>query len=66
MRLRKRTVALPAGAAKRGRLFAFGYPELAKLLGTTEAALRKRVSRGTLDPSNLEQVCEEWQQAKTK
>lgn len=60
MKLRRRTVSLPQGAPKRGRLFAFGYPELAKLLGLSEAAVRKRVSRGRLDPSDLETICREW------
>lgn len=65
MKFRKRIVALPSSAAKRGRLFAFGYLELSKLLGISEDAVRKRVSRGTLDPSDLETLCKEWE-AKAK
>lgn len=50
MASRRRTVSLPRGARKRGRLFAYGYPELARLLGLSEAAVRQRVARGVLDP----------------
>jgi hypothetical protein len=40
-------------------MWAYGYAELAKLLGMTEQALRARVSRGW-DPGDLERLCREW------
>jgi hypothetical protein len=52
-----------AGKAPRGghsRMWAYGYAELARLLGTTEAAIRQRVARKQFDPGDLESVCRIW------
>jgi hypothetical protein len=43
----------------RPRLWAFGYRDYAKLLGTTEDAVRDMAKRG-FDFGDLEQVCAEW------
>ena len=45
------------GSGGRARLWAYGYSDLARLLGTTEAAMRARVARGTVFPGDLEWVC---------
>ena len=58
----RRTVTLCSpvltGGIKGGRrkLWACGYPDLARLFGVKENALRKLVSRGRLDPADLAQV----------
>ena len=57
----------PAKGAGRGpRLWAFGYADFARLLGTTEDALRTRAKRGTFDPSDLETVFTEWAEKRSK
>jgi len=57
----RRTVTYQGKAPRGGhsRLWAYGYADLARLLGTTEQALRARVARGW-DPSDLGSVCREW------
>lgn len=58
----RRTV-LESGLVPRGGrplLWAYGYADLAVLLGTTTAAVRQLVQRGELDPSSLESVCRCW------
>ncbi len=49
-------------AARRGRprLWAFGYADLARLLGCSEMAVRKLVQRGRLDPLDLAALFAEW------
>ena len=61
---KSRRVVAYAGKAPRGghsRMWAYGYADLARLLGTTEAAIRQRVARGW-DPGSLEAVCAAWAQ----
>ena len=38
------------------RLWAFGYGDLADLLGVTEGTARRLVSRGLMDPSDLKSI----------
>lgn len=40
----------------RTRLWAYGYADLAMLLGVSEGAVRQLVRRGKLDPSSLASV----------
>jgi hypothetical protein len=58
----RRTVIESGRVPKRGRprLWAYGYEDLAELFGTTPRAIRARVERGTLDPSDLEDICRAW------
>ena len=49
----------------RPRLWAYGYADLAELLGTTQDGVRSRVKRGTLDPSDLVSICEAWQRRRS-
>lgn len=53
------------GRGRSPKLWAYGYSDLARLLGTTEGALRARVARGRrmgkpLDFGDLGVVCLEW------
>ena len=58
----RRTVIESGRVPKGGRpkLWAYGYQDLAELFGTSPEAIRQRVKRGTLDPSDLESVCRAW------
>ena len=47
------------GGGRGPRLWAYGYADLAKLLGMTEQAVRARVARGW-NPGDLEAICREW------
>lgn len=47
------------GLGRSPKLWAYGYSDLARLLGVTEGALRARVARGW-DPSDLGRVCAAW------
>jgi hypothetical protein len=49
----------------RPRLWAYGYADLAELLGTTQDGVRSRVKRGTLDPGDLVSICEAWQRRRS-
>lgn len=51
----KRTVIASGLSACGGhsRMWGYGYGDLAPFVGTTEQALRKAVSRGEVDPSDL-------------
>lgn len=52
---------IPANRApRRGRLWAFGYADLAALLGYSEGYLRHLVADGELDPRDLDAVCRAW------
>lgn len=42
------------------KLWAYGYADLARLLGTTEGALRARVARGAAHPGDMAWVSEQW------
>jgi prophage antirepressor-like protein len=44
----------------RPRMWAFGYADLAELLGITEQSVRNMVAQGKLDPTSLEALCREW------
>lgn len=44
----------------RPRIWAFGYADLARLLGCSEAAVRQLVKRERLNPKDLESVCSVW------
>ncbi len=62
-----RTVNLCEGTAQgRGmdtgpvKLWAFGYDTLAHLFGTSLEAIRKRVQRGTIDPTDLKSLIESY------
>lgn len=59
---RLRTVVLCRGVPPKGRsrVWAFGYADLSKLLGKSQAALRMAVHQGRLDPTDLEAICLEW------
>lgn len=61
-RLPRRSVitSSPLRSGERLRLWAYGYADLAALLGTTEGAVRQLVRRGRLDPKDLRAVCEAW------
>ena len=54
--LRKRRAVVWTRASVGTRLFAFGYEDFASLLGISEAALRKRVDRGSIDLTDLKAV----------
>jgi hypothetical protein len=62
----RRMVTLCEGVSKARRsggpvrLWAYGYDSLAALLGTSTGALRQVISRGQLDPANLDSVCRYW------
>jgi len=49
----------------RPRLWAYGYADLAELLGTTTEGIRCRVKRGTLDPGDLDDVCRAYHERVT-
>lgn len=51
----KARVVRNAGKARRA-LWAYGYAEIASFLCVEEAAVRKAVNRGHLDPSSLESL----------
>jgi hypothetical protein len=55
---RKRTVDTTLEKGERGRLWAYGYADLARLLGVKEGALRARVMRGW-NPGDLLGVARE-------
>lgn len=57
----RRQVVVSAHCQKRDRLWAFGYADLARLLGVTEERVRNMVCDNALDPGDLEQVCRAWQ-----
>ncbi len=59
---KKRTVRVVEGTPLRGpvKLWAYGYRELAKLLGMKEAAVRQAVRRGKLHPGTLRGVVTAW------
>ena len=68
---RKRMVTLSVEASRRlydrrAQLWAFGYPELAALLETTEGAVRALVARGRINPANLADVCHEWERRQAR
>lgn len=48
------------GKGRGPKLWAYGYADLARLLGTTEGALRARVARGTAHPEDLAWVAAAW------
>lgn len=48
----------PGGRTGRARRWAYGYTDLATLLGSTEASMRTKVYNGW-EPT-LENVCMEW------
>ena len=48
----RRMVRLDALDLGGRQLWAIGFPRIARLAGVTEAAVRKAVQRGTLDPSD--------------
>jgi hypothetical protein len=58
--LRRRVVEVSESIPKRGKLWAFGYGEVSKLLGLSEWAVRQRVHRGLLDPGDLKSLCMVW------
>lgn len=63
-RVSRRLTVIPCDRVPRkgrSRLWAYGYADLAALLGTTEGAARQAVARGTLNPKDLRAVCEAWQ-----
>lgn len=60
----RRAVVVTGRAPKGARLWAFGYADLAALLGIGEGALRNQVSAGKLDPLDLESICREWARRK--
>lgn len=45
------------------KLWAYGYSDLARLLGVSEGAIRQRVARKLFDPSDMEAVCRAWRLA---
>ena len=55
-----RRVIVSPRCAKRDRLWAFGYADLAHLLGLTEETVRNLVCGNALDPGDLEAVCQAW------
>jgi len=58
-----RRIVIESGKVPKGgrpRLWAYGYADLADLFDTTPRAIRARVERGTLDPSDLEDICRAW------
>ena len=63
MHRKARRVVIESGKVpRRGRprLWAYGVADLAELFGTTEAGIRQRAWRGTLDPGDLESICRAW------
>lgn len=52
----KGTPAHPGRGSGSTQLWAFGYPTLAKLLKTSEGAVRQAVHQGQFDPADLESV----------
>jgi hypothetical protein len=58
----RRVVTVSSIAARRGRprLWAFGYADLALLLGCSEGAVRQLVKRQRLDPRDLASICTAW------
>lgn len=46
----------PRKGGRQVKLWAYGYADLAKLLGCREGAVREAVSAGAFDPSDIEQV----------
>lgn len=57
---RGRVVTTSGLVPKRGRLWAYGYADLARLLGCGEDHLRHLVAGGKLDPGDLGAVCSAW------
>lgn len=60
-RVKRRVVELAKGSPKRGRLWAYGYTDLAQLLGMSEDAVRQAVRTdknrtAQFDPSSLKSV----------
>lgn len=55
-----RNVVVSKRCKPRERLWAFGYADLAHLLGLEQGTLRGMVSQGTLDPGELEGLCQYW------
>ena len=55
-RRRRVLVSTRAHCKGRPRLFAFGYPDFAALVGRSEAAIRQVVRRGHLDPTDLASI----------
>jgi len=63
MTIKTRRTVIESGLVPKGgrpRLWAYGYADLAALFETTPQAIRQRVLRGTLDPSDLEDICRAW------
>ena len=60
----RRVVRLRGRPAKRSAVFGYTYADVAGLLGLSEAAVRLRKSRGSLDPSDLEGLAKEWARRK--
>ena len=56
----RRQVIVSSRCEPRDRLWAFGYADLAHLLGVTEERVRNMVCDNELDPGHLEQVCRAW------
>lgn len=55
----------PGQSSGRGpRLWAYGYADLARLLVTTEEAVRIRAKRGKIQPGDLESICKAWAAAR--
>lgn len=44
----------------RPRLWAYGYADLAQLLGCSESAVRQLVARQRINPRDLSSVCAAW------
>lgn len=67
----RRTVTLcthsPKGKWQGGpiRLWAFGYADLADLLGLKEATVRRLVGDEKFDPSDLGSICKAWDDRNT-
>lgn len=69
MPIKARRVVIESGLvpkAGRPRLWAYGYADLAVLLGTSVEGVRARVRRGTLDPSSLESICRALSRAQAR
>lgn len=57
---KNRQVICSAHCQPKDRLWAFGYTDLAKLLGLKESTLRFMVCDNQFDPLNLDEVCRQW------
>ena len=61
MGVRKKIEWVRDHVPRRGeRAWAYGYSDIARLLGIQEQTVRKKVSDGKLDPSNLEGLFRAW------